>query len=259
MITTWWCVASDAPWSWRWRPYLGAWLLATLLLLMRGRMGWRSGRGYVQGSAVWFLLGVLCVWSATDWPIAGLGAGYLLTAHTIQYLMLGLAGPALLVLGVPPDRWERLLAEPGRAAVVTWLTHPVVALAGFTVILVATHLPAVLDRLMASQRGSFAFDMMWLLGGILLWLPVLAPPLALPVPARVGYLAIAAVPHAIPAAFLVFSDYPLYRRFELAPRVAGIAAGVDQQIAGAVMNVGSMLVLGVAFTLTFFHMARREE
>ena len=259
MIASWWCVASDAAWSWRWKPYVGAWGLAAVLLLLRNRWRRRLPPGRGPRSAVWFLVGVAVVWCATDWPVAALGAGYLLTVHTLQYLALGLGAPALLLLGLPTEVWDRLLTRHGTSSGLAWVAHPVVALTGFTAILTATHLPALLDWLMTTQLGSFAVDMAWLFGGILLWLPVLGPrPLVLPVTGRVGYLAAAAVPHAIPAAFLVFSDYPLYRVFELAPRVASIPAGTDQQLAGAVMNVGSMFVLGVAFTLAFFQMAHRE-
>jgi len=257
MNATWWCVASDAPWSWQWRPYAGAWAIAVALLGLRAAWEWRSGPGQARGALAWFLLAVVSVWAATDWPVAALGAGYLLSIHTLQYLVLGLIAPALLLLGVPGEVWNRCLVTSRGRALLTGLARPGVGLLGFTVILVITHVPALLDWMMTSPGGSFAVDMSWLAAGLLLWLPVLAAsPLALPVNARVGYLAAAAVPHAIPAAFLLFSDYPLYRVFELAPRIAGIDAATDQQIAGAVMNFGSMLVLLAAFSVAFFRMAR---
>ena len=58
---------------------------------------------------------------------------------------------------------------------------------------------------------------------------------------------------------MVFSDYPLYATYELAPRVAGIAAGSDQQTAGLIMKAGADPLLWIAMAIVFFRWQRAEE
>ena len=123
------------------------------------------------------------------------------------------------------------------------LARPLLAGVLANAVLVATHAPVTVDTFRANQLGSFALDLVWLAGGIVMWLPVCGPITeARPsYPARSIYLFLAAglVP-MVPGGFLTFADFPLYRTYELAPRVDGIRPIEDQQFAGALMKVGNL-------------------
>ncbi len=91
----WWCAATGEPWSWSWQWYPGV-HLAILALAV----GW-----YLLGSAQawssrpwgWFLTAEVALLATLDWPIGKLGAGYLASVHTLQFLLLTLlVAPALL-------------------------------------------------------------------------------------------------------------------------------------------------------------------
>jgi cytochrome c oxidase assembly factor CtaG len=56
------------------------------------------------------------------------------------------------------------------------------------------------------------------------------------------FLALGVVP-AVPAGFLTFAGFPLYATYELAPRVHGLGATTDQQLAGLVMKLGGIPVV----------------
>lgn len=63
----------------------------------------------------------------------------------------------------------------------------------------------------------------------------------------------------MPAAFLTFADYPIYAVYELAPRMSGLSAAEDQQLAGLVMKiVGGFTLFGTASVL-FFRWYAQEE
>jgi len=253
----WWCSATGAEWTWQWQPYPGVWLFVLSLVAGYGAVRWRllrahPSRNWPGWRTALFLVGTVLLWLATDWPLGTLGAGYLLSAHTAQYLLLALMGPALVLLGFPG--WAAEAAWNARAGrLLRGLVRPVPSLLAFNAILFVTHVPSVVDGLMPSQLGSLAIDLSWIVGGLWLWWPALAPERAggLSPMGRIGYLFASTVPPTIPAAFLTFADYPLYGLYELAPRV-GLSAHDDQQLAGLLMKFGADPVIWLAMAVIFF-------
>ena len=251
---TWWCTATREPWDWAPRAYPGIWLamaalLGAYLVAYRRRP---APAGGPSGSApdardrrelAAFLAGWAALWLATDWPIGTLGAGYLASAHMAQYLLTTLVAAPLLVLGTPERVARRLMARTRSEGLVRVVCRPLAAGIVVNVVLVVTHAPLTVDAFRADQLGSFALDLAWLVGGIVLWMPVCGPlPELRPgYAARGVYLFLAAglVP-MIPGGFLTFASTPLYATYELAPRVGGFDAVDDQQLAGALMKVGNL-------------------
>jgi putative membrane protein len=62
----------------------------------------------------------------------------------------------------------------------------------------------------------------------------------------------------IPAAFITFANYPLYRLYELAPPVAQISAHTDQQTAGIIMKLGADPMIWLAMGIIFFRWSSAE-
>jgi cytochrome c oxidase assembly factor CtaG len=261
----WWCSAQTVAWTWSPRPFPGVWLLvgflAGLYWLIRKAVdgGIGEGRGDAMSAGdrkakwAWFG-GVLALWLALDWPVGAL-SGYLASAHMLQYLLTALVAPPLLLLGVPARAWRRLAARTGAARVLRFVTHPLIAMAIFQVVLYYTHLPSVVDRLMVTPLGSFAIDALWLTGGLVFWWPVVAPVPARPwfgYPLKMGYLFLSTVLNTMPYAFLTFGELPFYGIYELAPPVGLLTAREDQQVAGLLMKVGGGLILWTAITIQFF-------
>jgi putative membrane protein len=262
---TWWCAATDAPWSWSWRAYPGVWLVVALLAI--GYWQWRR-RSFAAGDA-WpgrhvgcFATGLLLVWVALDWPVGALGGGYLASLHTVQWLLLAQIAPPFLLLGLAPGALARLeTTSPRRATLLHRLAGALPGIAAFNVVLLATHVPAIVDALMATQLGSFVVDAAWLLSGLALWWPVVAPaPYGrLSDPAKMGYLFLSTLLPTAPAAFLTFADYPLYKLYELAPRVGEIAARSDQQMAGLLMKAIADPIMWTSMGIIFFRWSRAER
>ncbi|HSM04460.1 MAG TPA: cytochrome c oxidase assembly protein [Longimicrobiales bacterium] len=258
----WWCAAQGVPWSWRWQAYPGVWLFALALvgLFRLARRRWPETdrprfRAWMYG------LGVAALWVALDWPVGALGAGYLASVHMVQYLLIALVAPPLLLIGLPRGFFRALTAGP-LGPVVRVVSHPIAAIGIFVTIMAWTHWPPVVDTLMVTQSGSFLLDFVWLVSGLAFWWPVVAPePVRrwLHEPGKVGYLIVATLVNTGVFAYLTFSPLPLYATYELAPPVSGLSSRDDQLLAGLLMKMGGAVVLWTAISILFYRWYRRSE
>jgi len=267
---TWWCAARDVAWSWTWQAYPGVWLFiiaiavgATVLVRRLAPAHAPAGvRPVSHGQLAWFGLGLLVLWLATDWPVGALGAGYLLSVHTAQWILYTLVVPPFLLLGMPA--WLPRSAGPGSGMgrLLRLLARPFIALLVTDAILLASHLPPVVDGFRRTQWGSFTVDLAWLIGGLVMWWPVLAPNpdiSRVSYPWKIGYLFLCTLVPIVPAAFLTYADYPVYALYELAPRVYDIPAITDQQAAGLLMKAVADPIIWLAMAVVFFRWQRVEE
>lgn len=244
-----WCSTLEVPWSWKFRAYPGIWLAVAALFVpylvsQSRRVGPNPDR---RRHTAFYLCGVAAFWVATDWPLGLLGASYLAWAHMVQFLLYTLVAAPLMLLGTPEWMARQVLGKLRIYRATLRLSRPVVAGVAFNLMLVFTHAPWSVDTLRSSQFGSFAMDVVWLAMGLLVWLPIISP---LPehrmtsYPGKMVYLflALGVVP-AVPAGFLTFASFPLYATYELAPRVHGMAAATDQQLAGLAMKLGGIPII----------------
>jgi len=267
---TWWCSATGAPWSWAWRAYPGVWIVIGLGV---GAYAWAlhrleprrlagDDRPVSARELLLFGLGMLALWVGMDWPLGLLAAGYLLSARTVQYLLFVLVAPPLLLLGTP--RWLLRRTIRGRVAfrLARWLTRPLIPLVAYNAVLVAVHLPPVVALSGAGQLTAFALDMVVIASGFVFWWPALArlPELEpMGYPGRIGYLLLSVFVPTVPAVFFTYARYPIYALYELAPRVHGIPAVSDQQVAGLMMKSVGGLILFTVMSVMFFRWHHLEK
>jgi putative membrane protein len=201
---------------------------------------------------------------ASDWPLAPLGAGYLLSVAILRFLLVSMVAVPLLLIGLPPQFLRRVLVQRPRvyAAARRLLTWPV-GVVVFNAVLVISHLPPVVDAAKVSQLGSFALDTSWLVAGVFLWWPVVSPLEELPRikdPMRMAYLFLQSVVPTIPASFLVFAESPLFATYELAPPLwLAFDTITDQQTAGLLMKIGGGFLLWGVIAVIFFRWAAAQE
>jgi putative membrane protein len=162
-----WCSSSaGVAWSWAWRPYLGVWIL---LAVIAGVYFWRLRRyepahtnadcQAAKRRMTFFVAALCCLWLALDWPVAALGAGYLASVHMVQYLLIALVVPPLLLLSIPPAAYQRLNAMPRVMTLLHNTTQPLIAFFIFNLVISVVHWPSLVDIFMSSQLGAFALDM----------------------------------------------------------------------------------------------------
>lgn len=250
----WWCSATGFPWTWTWQWYPGVHLL--LVVIAAG--WWQLGRAQRWSHRPWGWFGIawITLLATLDWPIGKLGAGYLASVHTGQFLLLTLVvGPSLLK-SIPGLGWSAL-APPGSIAsrFLRAMARPLPGLLTYTALVITTHFPAVVDGAMTSQLGSLAIDLAWLIAGLVLWWPIVAPTefAALGVWGTIGYIFGATVGPTVPAMMMVFSDWPIYQLYEQAPRVwVHFTANQDMKLAGLGMKMFGDIPLWFTAVVVFF-------
>jgi putative membrane protein len=258
-----WCTSSQGiAWDWTWQPYVGVWVFVILIALAYWLHLRRLEPYTLEDCAqrrrqiVFFALGLVSLWLALDWPIAPLGMGYLAS----------LVAPPLLLLGFPTSSYEKLNDRPRALATLRNTTQPLIALLIFNVIITVTHWPSLVDPFMSSQIGAFALDMAWLVAGLVFWWPLIAPvpdwprfiPLFLPL-FQLAYLGLNGIIIRPPFFILLFSKFPAYATYELAPPIPGTSALSDQQLAAGIMKLGTALVMVVAMVFVFGEWVRSSK
>jgi cytochrome c oxidase assembly factor CtaG len=188
-------------------------------------------------------------------PLDLLGDRYLLSAHMLQHVLIGDAGPALILLALRGPLLlfaipAGILAAAGRSdrlrRIGAWVARPRVAVAVWALVFAGWHIPAAYDSAAAHQVVHDLEHTSFVLAGFLLWWVLIDP-------ARTGHVsrgrrlgtaaAVLAAGTAIADA-LIFSLTPLYPAYADQPhRVFGLSPVHDQQLAGLVMTLEQMLAL----------------
>lgn len=260
---TFWCVALDKPWSWQWIAYPGIWLASITPMVLYAIAIRRHPGPIDRRKARFFYAGMIVFWIATDWPLGTLGAGYMASAHMVQFLLYTVGAAPLLMLGTPEWMARGFLDRLRLTRVTEWLggNYLMCALL-YNGILMATHAPGTVEIFRRSQIGSAFMDFAWVIAGFILWLPIISPLGRRPGSApwgRMVYLFMAtAVVAVIPASFLTFSTTPVYALYELAPRVTALTAREDQQIAGIIMKLATVPVVWTTIAVMWFRWAKQE-
>ena len=236
---------ATSPYTWQWDldstlviPALGL-----LYLFVVGRYG--ASRPRVTAFA-----GSLALLGVAFWtPVHHLALHYLLLAHLLQNVILAEWAPLLAVLGIPPA------AARAAARSAPWrvLTHPVVALPLWLASYFFWHVPAVYDAALRHQGSLLHLEhASYFATGVLMWWPLVQDaPRRLESGARAGYAFAAFVLAAPLGLLLALLPRPIYDFYEHAPRLWGLSALGDQELAGATMASEQAVVLFVVFAYWF--------
>ena len=76
---------------------------------------------------------------------------------------------------------------------------------------------------------------------------------------QIVYLGLNTVLVRPPFVILLYSKFPAYAVYELAPPIAGTSPLDDQQLAGVIMKVGSAWIMLAAMTLLFVTWHRASQ
>lgn len=195
----------------------------------------------------WFLAGgLLSLVVALTWPLADLAAHWSLTALLVQRLLLTLAAAPLLLLAVPSALLGAVTKPAACDRALAFVTRPVVAVVVFTAIAVGSLLPPVVAAQASSSVVRGVIDVALLVGGVVLWGPVLRhiPGASRPSPVGLAaYLFVQSIVPGFPSVIYVFARHPLYPAFAHVHAAIGLSPVADQQLAGVVAKVATLPVL----------------
>ena len=201
-----------------------------------------------------FVLAMLMLWIASDWPIHDIGEQYLYSAHMVQHMMLSYFLPPLALMATPT--WlARILFGNGRLyRGIKWFSMPVVAGVLFNATVMIVHIPLVVNESVANGPLHYGIHVMVVSASLLMWMPVCGPvpEFRMGVAGTMVYLFLQSVVPTVPAAWLTFADDVVYQTYDIPTRLWGISAVDDQQLAGAVMKTAGGVFLWAIIIYLFF-------
>lgn len=258
----WWCSASGVDWTWSWRAYPGVWLfVAGVVAVSRwiaGQGAWAAAPGRERAA---FLTGLLLLWGSLDWPLGPIAAGYLVSAHALQFLIETMIAAPLILYSLRQP-FGRGMAGRTVPRGLRLLLHPLVAVILFNIVVAGTHIPSVVDAFMPSPGGAFLIDFAWFVSGVVFWWPVIMPA---PVyahfgtPMKILYLLVGTLFHTVIGMVMLSAEMPVYGIYELAPPIMAIPSRADQQLGGGIMELGVFLAIVVGSGILFFRWAAQDE
>jgi putative membrane protein len=212
----------------------------------------RVARRWPRVRTAWFLAGIGCVLIALQ---SGIDAydDRMLSIHMVQHMLLLVAAPPLLLTGRPLILALSALPARRRAALARAIdstravTAPLPALALFASVILLTHLPAFYDATLRHPLLHDVEHLAYITVGLVIWSPLLDGD---PVPrhrldglGKLVYLIVAMMPMALVGAYLNRHATLVYPAYGPPAGVLGISALDDQAQAGAIMWVGSGVVM----------------
>jgi putative membrane protein len=253
-----------------WQAHPDVWLLIALFAVgyavAINRLGPRlvpAGRPVVTRFQVCsFSAGLLALWVASDWPIHDVAERYLFSVHMVQHVAYSIVAAPLLLIGTPTWLARWLLSPRWLLAGVRWASRLVPATILFNLVVIVMHTPIVVNAALEHAILHFAVHTLIFLSSIIVWMPLLSPlpevP-RLPPLGRMLFLFLQSIVPTIPASFLTFGAHPLYRFYAHVPRLWGISAISDMQVAGVIMKIGVGFTLWVIIAILFFRWYSAEE
>ncbi len=261
--------------AWSLEPLVVLPVLVAAALYLRGwkTLSRRMPERFGPQRPIVFMSGLASTMIALMSPLDALSP-LLLQAHMTQHMLLMLVAPPLLWMGAPiapllfglPRPVRRVVTRALAVPRIRQLGHvfadPVVSWAAFVVAFWAWHVPALYDLALRSDVWHDVEHACFFATAILFWRPVI-----LPWPARsswpgwamIPYLVLADLQNSALAAILTFSDRVIYPAYDVVPRLWGLSALQDQQIAGVIMWVpGSLAFLLPAIWLLATALATPE-
>ncbi len=213
-----------------------------------------KGRGWGLGL---FLLGDLVMLLALISPIDVLADDYLFSAHMLQHMLLVLAVPPLLILGIPRNLARSVVRVRALGTIDRVLRNPAIAWTLGMAALWVWHLPRLYDATLASEALHIFEHLVFLVTATIFWWPILAPleDSRMSHGAAFAYLGAAMLATTILGILITFAPVGVYTAY-LHPEDSlgildalrhswGLTTEADQELGGLLMWVpGGLVYLG---------------
>jgi cytochrome c oxidase assembly factor CtaG len=247
--------------SWAFNPWV---LIPSVIFGTFYARGWlqlhrRDPDRFGFSQLIAFFAGLIIVVCALCSPLDAF-AGWLLTVHMVQHLLLMMVAPPLILWGAPylpllsglPRHFSingvgPFLASTVLRKVARFVSHPLFCWSAFIFVNIAWHLPLMYELALRSPNWHRFEHFSFLGTALLFWWPIIQPhPWVVRTPRWliVPYLFLADFQNTALSAFLVFCDRVVYPTYETVPRITDLTPLQDQAAAGAMMWVaGSVFFL----------------
>ena len=227
----------------------------------------RQSRRPTPSRRWWFLAGLAVIVVALDGPIDG-AVTRSFSDHMLQHLLLTMVAAPLLILGAPitlalhasGPRTRRWIGSALGSLPLRVLGNPLITWSVFFVVMWGAHVSNLYEDALRSTSVHALEHVAFLAAALLFWLPVVAAdpsPGRLSHPARILYLFLAMPAMAFLGLTLASAGHVLYPTYAQVEGTAGALA--DQQLAGAMMWGGSMVLIVPALGIVLLDWMRADE
>jgi cytochrome c oxidase assembly factor CtaG len=255
--------AADASWTLAPGPILLVLILGALYL----PRWWRVRREHGTTAApVWrlcsFLAGLACLIVALVSPIDRL-AEQSFTMHMTQHVLLIDIVPITLIAGLTKvilRPLTRRLTALERA--LGPLMHPAAAVALYVAVMWIWHVPSLYDAALESETVHVLEHMTFLSAGLLYWWILLSPIRSrfhTTIMGPVAYMLSTKLGVGILGIGLTFAPDPLYPYYEAREPILGLTVQGDQTLAGELMTLEQMIVMGIALAVLLLRALDESE
>jgi len=247
---------------WRWQPHPEVWLLV-LAVIFFGFWAKRIGPKVLPAGTpiattpqkICFVVAVLLLYLAADWPVHDIAEEHLYFVHMIQHVVITLIVPPLFLLALPSWLARLIILEGGYGSkIIRRLSHPITAALIFNGLSALTHWTSVVQWSYESGIFHYFVHLTLFISGLLMWMPVVSPlkELRISPPAQMLYLFLISVIPTIPSAWLTFAEGTVYKHYDDGFEMWGISVVTDQQAAGAIMKIiGGFYLWGIILVKFF--------
>lgn len=259
--------------TWQWDYALGPALVLGALAYLRGAA--TLSRRHVDvpwpiGRTVSFVSGLALAWVVLLGPVGAYDDTFF-WAHMTQHVLLMMVVAPLLVLGSPvllvlrlasPDIRRRRLVPLLRSRTVHALSSPVGTWVFFAAVVVGTHFSPFYNLALAHLWiHRFVEHPVYLGAALLYYYPLLDRQARrrLPPGGRILSLLLMMVPEAMTGFFIYASGFVMYPHYLTVSRPFGPGALTDQQLGGALMWAGGMVIDAAWICLATRDWLRAEE
>jgi len=237
---------------------MGIYLYAVGLL----RRPYKLIDGVTRRQVIFFYLGVLVIFFALVSPLDAIGDRYLFSVHMVQHLFLTMVGAPLLLIGTPGVLLKPLIRPRPIFLLAKFLTHPFMAFFLFNADFWLWHIPALYDATLTHEGIHILEHITFIVFGVISWWPVFSP-LSEDLPplstgGQVLYLFFSGMPVVALGAGLTFAG-PLYAPYLEAPRLWGLSAATDQQLAGLSRWVPGNIIYIIIVSIIFIRWMQKQE
>ena len=209
-----------------------------------------------------FFSALFLIFASLNGPLHDLSDDYLFSAHMVQHLILTLAMPPLMIVGVPgwmlrPLLRNRVLGPIGRK-----ITRPVWCFTIFNLTIAVWHLPFFYNAAMADHNIHIFEHLLFMAAAVLMWWPLTSqlPELPrLPYPGQMLYCFLMSIPMSIVAVYITMADQILYPAYSAAPRILPLSPMEDQLLGGLIMWVPGGLIFVIIMSVVFFKWSASGE
>jgi cytochrome c oxidase assembly factor CtaG len=248
--------AATAVRVWQFAPVVSTGLAVVAAAYLAG--AWRVGRRHPARPwparrSVAFLGGLAVIALTTQSSLGGYD-DVLFSVHMVQHVLLIMVAPPLLVLGRPVTLLLHAAGNPVhtwvkravRSPVVTALTWPPVAITGYCVVVISTHLTPLMDLVLENSGVHDAEHLLYLVAGYVFFLPVVgSEPIRwrLSRPARFVMLLIVMPVDTLAGVILMIAPGELFPPYLHTGRTWGPSPLADLHAGGIIMWAGGDLVM----------------